>query len=59
MTGATSADVSKGLGQPIQGMSSAELHHDGQTHRKRQREGLVGLSETVNGDAEKNDGGSK
>lgn len=32
--GSTSADVNTGLGKPIQGQTSAELRHDGQTHRK-------------------------
>ncbi|KAI0746956.1 hypothetical protein C8Q80DRAFT_809936 [Daedaleopsis nitida] len=36
LTGATSADVHAGYGHPGQGMSSAEMHHDGQAHRKRQ-----------------------
>jgi hypothetical protein len=43
-----------GLGKPVQGQSSAELHHDGQSHRKRQREGLAGLAETENSDAREN-----
>ncbi|KAL1296729.1 hypothetical protein AAFC00_000199 [Neodothiora populina] len=34
ITGATSGDVHSGLGQPIQGQSSSELHHDGQSTRK-------------------------
>jgi hypothetical protein len=38
------------LGKPVQGQSSAELHHDGKSHRKKQREGLTGL-ETDNQDA--------
>ncbi len=37
--GATSADVNKGLGRPPVGMSSAEMHHDGKPHRKRQMRG--------------------
>ena len=37
--GATSADVNKGLGRPPVGMSSAETHHDGKPHRKRQMRG--------------------
>ena len=54
ITGATSADVNTGLGKPIQGQSSAEQHHDGQAHRKRQRHGLAGLTETENNDAKEN-----
>ncbi|PIL27657.1 hypothetical protein GSI_10809 [Ganoderma sinense ZZ0214-1] len=38
--GATSADVNKGLGRPPVGMSSAEMHHDGKSHRKRQMGGV-------------------
>ncbi len=39
LTGATSADVHRGLGHPGSGMSSAEMHHDGQSHRKRHMQG--------------------
>ncbi|KAI0702014.1 hypothetical protein C8T65DRAFT_696932 [Cerioporus squamosus] len=39
LQGATSQDVHGGIGKPASGMSSAELHHDGQTHRKRQHLG--------------------
>ena len=35
MTGATSADVHSGYGHPGSGMSSSELHHNGQSHRKK------------------------
>lgn len=38
--GATSADVNKGIGRPPVGMSSAERHHDGKPHRKRQMGGV-------------------
>ena len=38
--GATSVDVHRGLGVPATGMSSAERHHDGQAHRKRDRAGV-------------------
>ncbi|KAH7909896.1 hypothetical protein BJ138DRAFT_1009909 [Hygrophoropsis aurantiaca] len=41
--GATSADVHKGLGVPVQGMSSKELRHDGQPGRKRQGDGAIFL----------------
>ncbi|KAI0777263.1 hypothetical protein BD413DRAFT_638962 [Trametes elegans] len=37
--GATSKDVNDGLGHPGQGQTSAELHHDGSAHRKRQLRG--------------------
>ncbi|KAI9065625.1 hypothetical protein FKP32DRAFT_1567596 [Trametes sanguinea] len=39
LTGATSRDVHDGLGHPGSGMSSAEMHHDGSAHRKRQMRG--------------------
>ncbi|KAI0635330.1 hypothetical protein C8Q77DRAFT_1054246 [Trametes polyzona] len=39
LTGATSQDVHNGLGHPGSGMSSAEMHHDGSSHRKRQMRG--------------------
>ncbi|KAI9709117.1 MAG: hypothetical protein M1820_003563 [Bogoriella megaspora] len=42
--GATSGDVHTGLGHPGQGQSSAERHHDGQSHRKHQGNELAGLS---------------
>ncbi len=35
LQGATSQDVYAGIGKPAGGMSSAEMHHDGQAHRKR------------------------
>lgn len=35
MTGATSRDVYESAGKPGSGMSSAQMHHDGQPHRKR------------------------
>ena len=40
LTGATSGDVHGGIGRPGAGMSSAERHHDGQAHRKRDRQGM-------------------
>ena len=39
LQGATSQDVYSGLGKPAGGMSSAEMHHDGQAHRKKQHLG--------------------
>lgn len=41
LTGATSADVNKGLGRLINGQTSSELHHDGQHTRSRQKLGLA------------------
>ncbi|KAI0937548.1 hypothetical protein AcV5_000357 [Taiwanofungus camphoratus] len=40
LTGATSQDVYGGLGHPGSGMTSAEVHHDGRGHRKRQGQGV-------------------
>lgn len=42
MPGATSGDVHQGIGKPVAGESGAELHHDGQTHRKRDATGTIG-----------------
>ncbi|KAH9897020.1 hypothetical protein C8Q73DRAFT_728498 [Cubamyces lactineus] len=39
LTGATSKDVHNHIGHPGSGMSSAEMHHDGSSHRKRQMRG--------------------
>jgi len=47
LLGDTSADVHTGLGHPGQGMSSSEMHHDGQHHRKRQGHGLAGVGASV------------
>ncbi|KAF7511017.1 hypothetical protein GJ744_005563 [Endocarpon pusillum] len=41
--GATSKDVNKGLGRPMQGETSTEIRHDGQHHRKREGAGLEGV----------------
>ncbi|TCD68673.1 Cholesterol 7-alpha-monooxygenase [Steccherinum ochraceum] len=40
MTGATSKDVHGGIGKPGSGMTSAERHHEGSSHRKRNLQGL-------------------
>ncbi|PYH94862.1 hypothetical protein BO71DRAFT_324491 [Aspergillus ellipticus CBS 707.79] len=40
LMGATSKDVYTGLGHPGSGMTSQELHHDGQSGRKGQSAGL-------------------
>jgi len=39
--GATSRDVHRGMGHPGQGMTSKEIHHDGQQGRKREKQGLA------------------
>lgn len=41
--GSTSQDVNTGLGQPMVGQTSSELHHDGQAHRKHHGGGLEGV----------------
>lgn len=46
--GSTSADVNTGLGQPAQGQTSKELHHDGQAGRKNPG---MGGAEGVGGSA--------
>jgi len=45
--GATSADVHTGLGHPGAGQSSAEIHHDGQSHRKNPGQSLEGTGATA------------
>lgn len=40
LQGATSQDVHGGIGQPFGGQTSAELHHDGKQHRKRNLQGV-------------------
>ncbi|KAI5201837.1 hypothetical protein E4T39_05006 [Aureobasidium subglaciale] len=47
--GATSQQVHTGLGKPVQGQSSAELHHDGQSHRKNPGTGLDGRESGAQG----------
>jgi len=44
LCGATSADMNQGVGRPIQGQTSTEIHHDGKHKRKKEREGLVGVA---------------
>lgn len=45
--GATSATVDAGLGHPVSGQSSKELHHDGRAGRKKERSGLDGTGASV------------
>lgn len=45
--GADSGEVHKGLGHPGAGQTSAEIRHDGQHHRKRDRAGLEGVGANV------------
>ena len=47
LTGTTSQDVYNGMGKPWGGQTSAELHHDGHSHRKR---GLQGTDQFGTGD---------
>jgi hypothetical protein len=46
--GSDSREVDKGLGHPVSGMSSAERHHDGHSHRKHDRDGLEGVGSSGN-----------
>lgn len=41
MGGATSKDLYHGMGKPVQGQSSLELHHNGRPGRKREGEGTT------------------
>ncbi|PGH03027.1 hypothetical protein GX51_04345 [Blastomyces parvus] len=41
--GADSRELNKGLGQPMWGETSAQLHHDGQAHPKHHGSGLEGV----------------
>ncbi|EQL30130.1 hypothetical protein RJZ56_002069 [Blastomyces dermatitidis] len=41
--GADSRELNRGLGQPVWGETSAQLHHDGQAHRKHHGSGLEGV----------------
>lgn len=45
--GATSGDVHQGLGKPVQGQSSKELHHDGEQSRNSDGKGLQGVGATA------------
>ncbi|KAH9836013.1 hypothetical protein Tdes44962_MAKER01932 [Teratosphaeria destructans] len=49
MPGATSGSVNTGLGKPIQGQTSSELHHDGQHHRKNPGTSLDGRKSGATG----------
>ncbi|CRG91898.1 hypothetical protein PISL3812_08952 [Talaromyces islandicus] len=44
--GATSADVNKGWGKPMNGQTSNELRHDGEHHRKHHGSGFEGVGAT-------------
>lgn len=44
--GATSADVSKGIGQPLQGQTKSEIRHDGHPGRSKVGRGLIGVPGT-------------
>lgn len=49
--GSTSGDLHKGIGKPMQGMTSTELRHDGQHGRKHEKLGLTryGMQDSVPG----------
>ncbi|KAL8243648.1 hypothetical protein R6Q59_009906 [Mikania micrantha] len=44
--GATSGDVHQGIGKPVSGQSSAEMDHDGKSHRARDKTGLEATGAT-------------
>ncbi|KAF8843313.1 hypothetical protein BDN67DRAFT_964714 [Paxillus ammoniavirescens] len=48
--GATSHEVHRGLGVPVQGMSSKELRHDGQPARKHHGQGTEQFGEGAGGE---------
>ncbi|EZF22191.1 hypothetical protein H112_04848 [Trichophyton rubrum D6] len=43
LMGATSADVNKGMGKPLQGETRTEMRHGGEHHRKNPGSGLEGV----------------
>ncbi|KAM5469795.1 hypothetical protein MauCBS54593_004349 [Microsporum audouinii] len=43
LTGASSADVDRGMGKPMQGETRTELKHEGEHHRKNRGSGLEGV----------------
>ncbi|KAJ5425914.1 hypothetical protein N7465_000984 [Penicillium sp. CMV-2018d] len=45
--GATSGDVNRGLGAPMQGQSIAEIRHNGAHGRKKQTSGLEGIGSSM------------
>ncbi|KAH8699191.1 hypothetical protein BGW36DRAFT_358696 [Talaromyces proteolyticus] len=47
--GATSADVDKGFGKPMDGQTSNELRHNGEHHRKHHGSGYEGVGGTGHG----------
>lgn len=47
LKGATSGDMNRGLGRPIQGQSSTELRHDGKNGRKKGAPGLEGVRSSM------------
>lgn len=49
MPGATSADVHTGYGHPGQGQTTAEIKHEGKSHRARENLGLAGQAEGGSG----------
>ncbi|CAG8247774.1 unnamed protein product [Penicillium nalgiovense] len=47
LMGATSGDVNRGLGRPMQGQTNIELNHDGQHGRKKDETRLEGIGAVV------------
>ncbi|KAJ5158266.1 uncharacterized protein N7500_007917 [Penicillium coprophilum] len=46
-TGATSGDVNRGLGRPMQGQTNTEVRHNGAHGRKKQPSGLEGIGNSM------------
>lgn len=47
LLGATSGDVNRGLGTPMQGQTIAEIRHNGAHGRKKQTSGLEGIGSSM------------
>lgn len=47
LLGATSGDVNRGLGAPMQGQSINEIRHNGAHGRKKQPSGLEGIGSSM------------
>jgi hypothetical protein len=47
--GIDSGDAYAGLGRPVEGQTSTEMHHEGKPHRKAERAGLEGVGSSGDG----------
>jgi hypothetical protein len=47
LLGATSGDVNRGLGTPMQGQTNTEIRHNGAHGRKKQTYGLEGIGSSM------------